>query len=503
MKYKKDIRLSAEAGSISEAVCNLMHRIHDGLGEILQYDHDTGLMTYCLDCCRRYDGSVRPALDYGTWGVMLDNGCSFDIAMPYPIADNGQQKEVDMISPRNKHELISELNQFGGCPIEFDPKAKVFVSRSASTIVHASDTYARWSDYMRPVSCILQACDHLKIPKPDTKVTNDILADIEAVVKGYQYSCHFIDCPISEIYEAEPDDKFGSCMASSPASWFEIYDRLQNHGLLGMIRIMRGDVHAGRALVWYGSNPDDIYLDRIYTDTSCGVKIPAALAAIKEFCAEHNIVKCVHPHTPNDIGLEYRNLRISVPFDMTYLDYFPYVDSMRYYFSDGCLRNRDTANGAHVVIKMDRTDGTAEIEDDEDYVTLENGDRTHVDDATYVERHGEWYYNHECVHTHDDEYELRDDCSELCVDFYGRNVWAHDSNCTFIDELDETYHNDDIVELGDGSGEYWPTHLAVATPDGFYWKPTDDGIVEVDGVWVYWSDTQTQETATADEPVQI
>lgn len=502
MKYKKDIRLSAEADSISEGVCNLMHRIHDGLGDILQYDHETGLMTYCLDSCRRCDGSVRSAIDYGTWGVMLDNGCSFDIAMPFPLDNNGRQKELDMLHPRNKHELISDLNRFGGCPIDFGVKSRAFISRATSTIVHASDTYARWSDYMRPVSCIMQACDHLKIPKPDTKVTNDILADIEAVVKGYRYSCHFIDCPISEIYEAEPDDKFGSCMASSPASWFELYDRLQEAGKLGMIRILRGDVHAGRALVWYGSNPDDVYLDRIYTDTSCGVKVPAALAAIKEFCAEHDIAKCIHPNTPNDIGLEFRNLSMLVPFDVCDCEELPYVDSMRYYFSDGRLRNRDNASGAYVVAKMCNTDGTAEIEDG-DYVTTSCGDRIREEDATYVERHGEYFHNCDCVNTHDDEYELRDDCTELTSDYYGHDVWAHDSRCTFIDDLDESYHNDDIVELGDGSGEYWPAHLAVATPDGFYWRPTDDGIVEVDGVWVYWSDTQTQETATADEPVQI
>ena len=168
---------------------------------------------------------------------------------------------------------------------------------------------------------------------------------------------------------------------------------------------------------------------------------------------------------------------------------------MRYAYSNDMLRNRSRSDGdGYLSFTMDQTDGTISDEDNEDYVTTSCGDRVHEEDATYIERHGEYFHNCDCVYTHDQEHELRDDCTELCVDYYGHDVYAHDSNVTFIDDLDESYHNDDVVELGDGNRGYWPTHLTIQTPDGLNWLPTDESVVEVDGVWQYREEsTETEE----------
>ena len=502
MKYKKDIGLSAEAGSVSEEVCKVFEAIAYDMSSALQYDHSTGLMTHCMDVCRRSDGSIRASREQAVWYLLIDDMMSLRMSLPYPLRDDGQP---DMISRTavSKQDLFEEMRQYTrNLPPMFNDKSKVRVVDRDMSYLYANDPTSRWTDYMKPVSCIMSLCDMLKLPKPETKLTNELLSRIPDIVKGFNYWCRWVECDISSIYNNEYSNQFDSCMAGKPTDRFDMYDRLQRGGKLGMIQIMRGeDTHAGRALVWYGSNPDDLYLDRIYTARSHGNKIPAALAAMQDFCAVRGIEKCVHESVQSDIGLEHRNVAISVPFNIYELDEAPYVDSMRYFYSNNVMRNSSrSVSDACLVATFDNTDGSIDRadEDNEDYVETSCGDRVHIDNATYIERHGEYFHNCDIVYTHDDEHELRDDCTELASDHYGHDVYAHDSNVTFIGDLDESYHNDDVVELGDGNRGYWPTHLTIETPDGLYWLPTDEGVVEVDGIWQY-----REEIETAEEPVQI
>jgi hypothetical protein len=505
MRYKKDILLSSQDASISEQVVRVFEPIYSGINEILQYDPNSGLMSHAIDINRdQYDERVRAYRPYAVWNMVVDDCMEMRVRLPYPLNELGYCESFAIGDAKHRDAVIHEIKQFTNTPPLFAEKAKVRVIDVSRDCIYTYEAMARWSTYMKPVSCIMSVCDLLKLPKPDTRVTNEMLSQIPDIIKGFKYSCRWVEGDISSVYNNEHRNMFNSCMASKNPNLFSLYDDLQAADKLRMVEIVRGDdEHCGRALVWCGSNPDDMYLDRIYAFTENGHKVRAALNAVSEFCEQHGITKCVHSSVHEELGLEYRNLAMRMPFDLRRYDEFPYVDSMRYYFHDDMLRNKSTSPNSSLSFTMDQTDGTITDEDDEDYVTTSCGDRIREEDATYIERHGEYFHNCDCVYTHDDEHELRDDCTELASDYYGCDVWAHDSNCTYFHDLNESYHNDDIVELGDGSGEYWPAHLAVATPDGFYWRPTDDGIVEVDGVWVYWSDTQTQETATADEPVQI
>lgn len=507
MKYKKDIMLASEDASISEAVVRIFEPIYRNVRESLQYDRQSGLMAHCLDISRDpFNESVRNYRAYAVWDLLVDDTATMRVQLPFPLDDCGV---VNSATPyglaKHREAIIEEMRQFIREPRFFTDKAKVRLIDFDRTHTYSNDAYAKWTDYMKPVSCIMSLCDMLKIPKPDTKTTNEMLAQIPDILKGFDYTCSWVDGDISQIYNYESCNQFNSCMAGKCADRFALYDDLQQHGKLRMIEILRGDdEHCGRALVWCGSNPDDMYLDRIYAYIQNGHKAPAALAAVKEFCAEHGIHKCVHDSVVGDIGLEFRNLAMSVPFDLRRYDEYPYVDSMRYAYTNDVLRNRCRSDaGDYLSFTMDQTDGSITDEDSEDYVTLSCGSRVPEEEATYIERHGEYFHNSDCVYTHDDEHELREDCTELSTDYYGHGVWAHDENCTYFHDLGESYHNDDIVEIGDGSsrngeGGYWPTHLTIETPDGLHWLPTDEGVVEVDGVWQY-----REEIETTEEPVQI
>ena len=506
MKYKKDITLSSQDASISEQVVRVFEPIYNCMWEILQYDPNSGLMSHAIDINRDHnDERIRAYRPYGVWDLIVDDSMGMQVRLPYPLNDLGRCEALTIGDAKHKEALIHEMNSFTSTPPLFAEKARVRVVEVSRDVVYTNEPKARWSDYMKPVSCIMSVCELLKIPKPDTKTTNEMLSQIPDIIKGFRYTCRWVECDISDVYNNEHRNMFNSCMASKNPDYFSLYDDLQALDKLRMIEIVRGDdEHCGRALVWCGSNPDDLYLDRIYAFCENGHKVRAALDAVKEFCDQHNIHKCVHDSVVNDIGLEFRNLAMSVPFNLRRYDQYPYADSMRYAYSNDMLRNRSRSDaGDYLLFTMDQTDGSVSDEDNEDYVTTSCGDRVHEEDATYIERHGEYFHNCDCVYTHDQEHELRDDCTELCVDHYGHDVWAHDSNCTYFHDLGESYHNDDIVEIGDGSsrngeGGYWPTHLTITTPDGLHWLPTDESVVEVDGIWQY-----REEIETAEEPVQI
>jgi hypothetical protein len=336
------------------------------------------------------------------------------------------------------------------------------------------------------------------MPTLTQDITNVMLSKIPDILDSVKYTCEMWDGRISEVYSNEREDQFGSCMAGESSSYFELYDHLQNKRKLQILVIRNGNgEHCGRALVWYGTNPDDKYLDRIYTRRRNGVKLRDALSAVKEFCDNHDIRKCVNDECANDVGLEFKRVSISVDADPHEFDEFPYVDSMRYWFSDGRLRNSSSAANAYLITTMNQTDGTAEFEDNDDYVTLADGSRCHEEDAMYVERYGEYYRSHDVICTIHDDNELMDDCSELDNDFYsnryGRPPYAHD-------DLITTAHNgeciltQDAVEInGVGTCEYAHSDAVVEMPDGIFLLIEDDRVMQDEyGNYVY-ANTEAQQ----------
>jgi hypothetical protein len=150
---------------------------------------------------------------------------------------------------------------------------------------------------------------------------------------------------------------------------------------------------------------------------------------------------------------------------------------------------------------MNQTDGSAEFDDDDNYVTLSCGSRCHVDDASHVERHGEYYHTQDVVCVVNGEYELQEECSQLDEKHYpiryGRYQWGHDDDIV-------TAHNgeciltSDAVEInGDGSGEFAHADDAVKMPDGIYLPYLDHRVKQDEhGEYVY-ADTETNTEVNA------
>ena len=489
MRYRKDIQLVDEDSiSVSEAVAALFCGVDYIPQDLVIYNKDTGLMTYCIDAHRRPSGSIERYRTYGVWDMLI-KGAQVRLSLPVPLLDNGQHKDIPLAVGL---EAISEHTNRP--PFVLDEKSGARLVEYTREYIYNYESKSRWSDYMRPVAAINSLRKMLGMTLLTQDITNDMLSKIPDIIDSMKYHCDFITGNISDVYASESDSQFGSCMAGEDQSRFELYDYLQRIGKLGMITITNGrGEHSGRALVWYGTNPDDLYLDRVYAHTRNSVKLRAVLDVVKEFCAANNINKCVHDSCIGEIGLEFRNIRISLGGAGHYnFSEYPYVDSMRYWYSDGCLRNRKSSSidGCYLVGSLDQTDGSGDFEDDENMVTLHHGGRSHIDDAIYVDRHGEWYCNDDVVCTHNGDYELREDCGLLDESNYGRRAWAHDDDITEAHN-GENILSDDAVEIGnENSGEYAHTDDAVEMPDGIYLLYTDPRVKrDEQGNYVY-ADTE-------------
>jgi hypothetical protein len=493
MKYRKDIELADEDSvSISEKVAALFCGNSYIPTDCLIFNRETGLMSYCLDMHRWSDQSVERYRTYGVWNLLIRDA-QVRLTLPVPLDENGRHNGV-------AHDELESINAYTNNrpPFPLDEKSGVRLVNATYEHIYCHESMSRWSDFMRPVAAINNLRKMLGMPTLTQDITNVMLSKIPDILDSLKYTCEMWDGRISDVYSNEHDDQFGSCMAGESSDRFQLYDHLQYKRKLQILVIRNGKgEHCGRALVWYGTNPDDKYLDRIYTRRRNGVKIRDALAAVQEFCDNNDIRKCVHEECIGDVGLEFKRVSISVDADPHEFDEFPYVDSMRYWFGDGRLRNSSSAANTYLLGKMDNTDGSADFEDNDNYVTLSDGSRCHEDDAAYVERYDEYYRHHDVVCTIHDDYELQDDCSELDNDFYsnryGRPPYAHDDLIT-ITHNGECILTDDAVEInGAGSREYAHSDAVVQMPDGIFLLLVDDRVMQDEhGNYVY-ANTEAQQ----------
>jgi hypothetical protein len=472
MKYRKNIELvDSDAISISERVTELFGADHRRLRDGLIYDYKTGMMSYCLDMYTMNE-YVYNYLTYVRWEFTL-KGVDMSALMPVPMKDNGELIDLDYQSIESIKKCCPRF------PISTEDKSMV-LTNAVTEFIYSTNEKSRWSDWMRPVAAVNAQRKMLGLPILHQDVTNDILAQIPDIVASCSYSVRLVTEPISSIYEDEPDGSFNSCMASCDAEFFELYDYLQRKNKLGMIEILNGDGdHAGRALIWYGSNPDDVYLDRIYTYTRNSVKISGALKAVKEYCEANGIEKCVHNTCENDIGLRFVRFSIDVDSVPSNFNSFPYVDSMRYWFSDERLRNYKESSAGHLLATMDDTDGTCEYINMDDMVLLADGELCHVDDATYVERHNEYYHNDNvchCIHGETDE--LIYECERLDDNHYDAYSRAHRDHVTRC--IDGMYClTDDVEAVGRVDAGYAHRDELFQMPDGIWLYNEDEEAIAV------------------------
>jgi hypothetical protein len=495
MKYRKDIQLADEdAVSISEKVADLFCKDSGIPSECLIYNKETGLMSYCLDVHRWGEYSIEKYRCYGIWDLLIRDA-QVRLTLPCPLEADGRHKQTSSYG-----DLSSTLGEFTDkLPFPIDEKSGVRLLNYTYDHTYSHDRMSRWSDFMRPVTAINSMRKMLGMPTLTQDITNVMLSKIPDIILSMKYYCELWNGSISEVYSSENDDQFGSCMAGESSERFELYDYLQCGGKLQILVIRNGNgEHCGRALVWYGTNPDDKYLDRIYTRRRNGVKLRDALAAVKEFCEDNGIHKCVHDECVSDVGLEFRRVSISVGCEPHSFEEFPYVDSMRHWFSDGRIRNSESTANAYRIGQMNQTDGSAEFDDDDNYVTLSCGSRCHVDDAIYVERYGEYYHTQDVVCVVNGEYELQEDCSQLDENHYptryGRSQRAHDDDVVTAHNGECILTNDAVEINGVGTCEYAHTDAVVEMPDGIFLLIEDDRVMQDEhGNYVYANTEATQQ----------
>ena len=481
MKTRKDI---VKTASDVEAVVEKLIRecVEKAIGKDVPtsafvYNSETRLLAHTLDIRRHYEGIS--GFVYYEKVELAYKDLTFVLLLP-PIIENGQEVPYYITSVQD---LVGYAARSGiRFPFPRDDKSGIRFASRYSHSVCCEDEKARFTDPKRVVSCIQSFLKYTGHDPIDQSVTNPLLAAIAEAHAEEAYHCEFIGdgVSISDVYSNEVKNalRYVSCMAGAPASYFELYDSLQEDGSLTMIRLKNGrGEFKGRALCWIGSNPDDYYLDRLYVPVANGVQIPDCVGAFQRFCNENGINKAVYSRTAASIGLELKNISIELPHEIGYYDSYPYVDSMYRAYSDGRLRNHSNVSDSYVVAELQHTDGTAQFDDDDEYVLLENGDRCSLEEAVEVD--GRWYHIDDCTRTVNDDYCLTCECEKLNPLYYNRYDYAHQ------DEVVETYdeciiltgdsvtlydgriaHSSEVRTLEDNSGGYALCDECEELPDG-------------------------------------
>lgn len=514
MKYLKDLREKypdLDSKTSQQVIEHIREVIVNHSGHYLKtfhllFDRRTGMLSRFVD--------LHPATGFN--GSILEVGAGRpatvenNILITLRIHTKDTFLNLEVIVPRSYHfenrpasrwtdlkVFVEDLKTLKlKCPVDFsDQKLGAKVVATDISECYARGDWSRFTDFGRPVAVINALLKQLGSPPLPQDVTNPMLTKIQNICENASYVCKWTEKTISKVYHEGDRGDHGSCMSGKPHSYFELYDHLQNEGRLRLIELHNaGGIRYGRALCWFGENPAEKYLDRLYVPMTNGMRDPDAVEAFRTFIQAEGITKTVWGDNVSILGLEHRE-RVHIPVGVPYttFDQFPYIDSMCYWFSDNTISNSDSrrSSGAYSLGEMQNTDGSTDFhdsEDDENYVTMYDGGRAHVDDAYLVNRVGDYYYSHEVIEVGDD-WELRDECRLLNRRHYGWDEYAHSDDATEIH--DGTFVRDeDAVELHDGTFAHEGDAVEVS---GEFYLYGDEAIVEVDGVWKLVSELEESE----------
>ena len=180
-----------------------------------------------------------------------------------------------------------------------------------------------------------------------------------------------------------------SCMKYDSTQ--EYLDILKDHAEIVVAHsITNPDKILGRALLWTTTNGTKV-MDRIYGNET-------TRQAFIDFAKENNFVYKTYQNysSPQDFMVDGESQRMKFTIDANPFnyEYLPYMDTFKYYSdSSNQLNNRD---GTY---ELTMTDGNPPHQDDENYVTLYDGERIHCDDAIWVESECEYYRENEVTYS--------------------------------------------------------------------------------------------------------
>jgi hypothetical protein len=466
--------------------------------EVFRYAED-GTLATSLEACRSWSSGAGQR-----WWMEISLkvlGLRMTLKLPYRTAADGfcDRTYENITSIDDVRLFLTHHRPRRPIPLDLDnPKAPVIFEHAASFRPGFRGMGAEWTDYGRPVAAINALLTRIGSPsKLDTAAGNALLSDIDDLINTLCPTVEWVDDPISETYSSERDEPYTSCMKGCDSNYFAIYDLMAAHGKLRMLGIYIGGERVGRALVWFGSNPDDSYLDRVYAPGHRCTFDPAIVREVQAFCRHEGITKTVFDQTAERFGLDkVSRFSIRVPGDRSWEDFeaLPYMDSMQYLGTDGRLRNFVPSTD---YVQLTCTDGS--YDGGPDMVTLHDGDRVEEDDARYCRRVGDWYRLSEVVYseyydTHvpaDDAVALWDgsvvDTDEDYVELdngeyalsqdtdldYNRRIFLTEDMVSLYDGSLASTNDDDVVALVSGDWAVRGHHDLIIMRDGWYVSGTE------------------------------
>jgi len=252
----------------------------------------------------------------------------------------------------------------------------------------------------------------------------------------------------------------GSCMRYSECqSYLDIYT--DNPQISLLVSKNTGDKITGRALLMQTTMNDKpvTIMDRIYGQDK-------TIQAFKDYATKHNMLykqeQNYHNHVlvaPN--GSLVRDV-IRIKLDKAKFSQYPYMDTFKFVdFDNKVLSNLaiETSN-----IKCESTQGSwqtiDEYYDDDDYVTLGNGDRIPEDQAGYCNHLDEWHHIDDC-HWSDEH-----------------QTYIHCEHGVYIESVDDYYHEDDDIGYDEMRGVYdLIENLTYSNYDECYYSDYEECIV--------------------------
>jgi hypothetical protein len=479
-----------------------LHTFHDP-EKYVQVADDLKL-SFPLDLSRE-GGYLKASRRWLEVSVIL-KGVHAIISYPLRIDDKGYS-DFEESYPDNIEELVKSLHHHRPrkpLPFPVDDEKSPVVFRRVRRVERASEEEdAEWTAPARPAAAINTMLKRMGYAPLDTPESNGLLAQLDELLLQFVASVRWLDGRPSWVYHNDSCSAYSSCMSGEPEEWFELYDSFYNDGRLRVLGIFRGGERIGRALVWTGENPADLYLDRVYAPGNRSTFDSDVVKAVKAFCQAEGIAKTCFNQTAEWFDLTMVNkLKLRVPHERgpDYFDRVPYVDSMYRFGNNGWLYNyAPNITGGYRI--MQSTNGRFDDSDEDE--GADNDDRTYVDngpgsgdyhdsdDCCWVMRLDETWLRYYCTYSdHLDEY-IPDTMS---VETYENHlIWKDDAVELFDDEWADG--NDPyLVCLSDGQWAVRCHHEVITMHDGTI--VVDDGDLD-------WTTTVNGENALREDCVEV
>jgi hypothetical protein len=233
---------------------------------------------------------------------------------------------------------------------------------------------------------------------------------------------------------------WGSCMRNEDCQeYFDIYTENAEVCAL-LVALDKDEKVLGRALVWTFTDGKR-GMDTIYAHESL---FDSFISWAVDNEAYYKDRQSCHHQIFDRLNRERVDYAPYVQLKKWSFSNYPYMDTLSILTEHGVLQNENPSCDWKI---LRDTNGGYEDGEDEDCVTLENGDRCHRDEACYLEYRGangfrEGYYHQDfIVRCNHGRYRLEDDCVEIDGNWYETD----DDNVYYVENREGYYLVDDVV----------------------------------------------------------